>query len=862
MRIYSPDTGDQVFGGGGTDLLRLWVSYGTAGGLPSGTPINLTLGPNGATSQLQINGINALVLGGIERLYYFGGDSVDFINAAAGNDYLAGCAGDDHLFGGDGNDKIFNGCGNDRSFGGIGNDDIRGEDGTDSLYGGDGNDQLNGDADALSGLSLIENDFLDGGLGDDILTGGQGMDTLIGGLGNDTLVVGPNTSNASTDLLVDQLSGGAGIDKLSVYGPNYFMTQQVTVILGATTLVQFDGVTVASASQIEVLDISAYGGGSHRIEGGGQADLVRTGHGNDLIISFGGNETLESTFGSDTIHAGSGNDVIRYVQVGGNDIIDAGAGNDAVILSLPYLNQTLEPGVSQISGGAGFDVLTISSTDRSITFTGAALFDGATKIADLTGFESVVYYGSAAGAATTGTNNNDTLNGLNGNDVLDGGANDDLLQGGGGNDTLAAGGGLDTLLGGGGDDLVTLVADGLADSLDGGAGLDRLTVNFGLAAPVVMTGSLGGGGGISAGGVLQASHAGFEILSAIGSGGSDVLIGGSGNDTLTLYGGGDSATTGNGDDLVSLTLDALADVINLGGGIDRITAYQSLAGDVVLNFGGTTTLTIGGALVSSWQGLESFSLNLGAGNDTVQGSGGDNYASLGTGANAVQMAGGNDIVATTLDALADTLAGGAGTDRLTLYGGATGFVMDSSVPGVVSVTDGGQLQLTATGFEGFDAYGGYGAGAADDLAGTGGDDRLIGNAGLDVLSGGGGNDTLAGGADADLMTGGAGADQFQFYSSSDALIGAVLDEVTDFQQGADVLNLAGIDANTPNGLVNDSFSFIGGVAFGGVAGQLRAVQDVAGSRTLVEGDTNGDGTADFRIALGGVFTLTSADFVL
>ena len=42
LRIYSPDTGDQVFGGGGADLLRLWVSYGTAGGLPSGTPVTLT----------------------------------------------------------------------------------------------------------------------------------------------------------------------------------------------------------------------------------------------------------------------------------------------------------------------------------------------------------------------------------------------------------------------------------------------------------------------------------------------------------------------------------------------------------------------------------------------------------------------------------------------------------------------------------------------------------------------------------------------------------------------------------------------------------------------------------------------------
>ena len=33
-------------------------------------------------------------------------------------------------------------------------------------------------------------------------------------------------------------------------------------------------------------------------------------------------------------------------------------------------------------------------------------------------------------------------------------------------------------------------------------------------------------------------------------------------------------------------------------------------------------------------------------------------------------------------------------------------------------------------------------------------------------------------------------------------------------------------------------------------------------KTLIEGDTNGDGLADFQIQLKGLFNLTKADFVL
>jgi hypothetical protein len=37
---------------------------------------------------------------------------------------------------------------------------------------------------------------------------------------------------------------------------------------------------------------------------------------------------------------------------------------------------------------------------------------------------------------------------------------------------------------------------------------------------------------------------------------------------------------------------------------------------------------------------------------------------------------------------------------------------------------------------------------------------------------------------------------------------------------------------------------------------------ILGGVTLVEGDVNGDGKADFQIELSGLHTLTGADFIL
>jgi Ca2+-binding RTX toxin-like protein len=162
--------------------------------------------------------------------------------------------------------------------------------------------------------------------------------------------------------------------------------------------------------------------------------------------------------------------------------------------------------------------------------------------------------------------------------------------------------------------------------------------------------------------------------------------------------------------------------------------------------------------------------------------------------------------------------------------------------------------------------GGYGADAliggkgGDTIGGGQGGDTLNGDAGRDILDGGDGADVLTGGVDKDRLTGGAGLDQFVFRDGDSSAERAAADVITDFGHAeADRIKLNLMDADTT--LADDQkFAFIGSGAFTGVAGQLHYVQ--AGGNTFVEGDTNGDGLADFAIRLDGLINLVGADFVL
>ena len=150
----------------------------------------------------------------------------------------------------------------------------------------------------------------------------------------------------------------------------------------------------------------------------------------------------------------------------------------------------------------------------------------------------------------------------------------------------------------------------------------------------------------------------------------------------------------------------------------------------------------------------------------------------------------------------------------------------------------------------------FGLAGHDVLSGLGGADLLDGGSGHDQLNGDAGNDVLVGGAGRDEMTGGAGADTFRFLELADSVADANRDLIVDFNRSqSDRIDLSAIDANI-DAVGDQAFAFIGGAAFGRVAGQLRF------SAGIVQADVDGDGRADLEIAVRGVTSLLSSDFTL
>lgn len=149
----------------------------------------------------------------------------------------------------------------------------------------------------------------------------------------------------------------------------------------------------------------------------------------------------------------------------------------------------------------------------------------------------------------------------------------------------------------------------------------------------------------------------------------------------------------------------------------------------------------------------------------------------------------------------------------------------------------------------------------DRLNGNSGNDRLDGGSGNDILSGNSGKDVLSGGAGADRLYGGSGADKFVFKSIKESTFSPVgRDKIYDFMRSqGDKIDMTAIDASILRS-GNQPFTFIGIEKFHKKAGELR-YEKKAGD-TLVYADVNGDGKADFSVAIDASINLRASDFIL
>jgi len=269
------------------------------------------------------------------------------------------------------------------------------------------------------------------------------------------------------------------------------------------------------------------------------------------------------------------------------------------------------------------------------------------------------------------------------------------------------------------------------------------------------------------------------------------------------------------------------------------------------------------------------------GDDSVGGRDGDDYLYFGdafTAADSANGGPGTDVVGLlgnyNLTLFPTSLVG---IERLTLFSGTT-LGGESHVSYQITTNDGNvargeTLEVLASTllsdetltFNGLAEKDGklqvFGGAGNDSIAGGQQGDALVGNDGNDSLYGMGGNDFLLGGAGADYLRGGFGSDLFVFRSANDSTL-RVFDTIADFEKNRDLIDVHEIDAN-PQAAGDQAFTFIGSDAFSHNAGELRAFQ-LEGSTWAVEGDLNGDGTADFyvQVNLATQTNLVASDFVL
>ncbi|WOH68172.1 M10 family metallopeptidase C-terminal domain-containing protein [Bradyrhizobium sp. BWA-3-5] len=222
----------------------------------------------------------------------------------------------------------------------------------------------------------------------------------------------------------------------------------------------------------------------------------------------------------------------------------------------------------------------------------------------------------------------------------------------------------------------------------------------------------------------------------------------------------------------------------------------------------------------------------------------------------------------------ETIWDGNGVDTYDLSNYTTAVTINLN-PGASSITSSTQLAYLGNGHYAagniYNAYlfNGDVRSYIENAIGGSGNDTIIGNAiantlngggGSDTLNGGDGNDRLIGGPGIDNLTGGSGADTFVFASGETSAASGQHDRITDFVSGLDHIDLRGIDAISGTGAY-DLFNFIGASAFNGSAGQLNYFYNSALGVTTLQGDTNGDGIADFAIDITGNLTISRSDLI-
>jgi Ca2+-binding RTX toxin-like protein len=653
-----------------------------------------------------------------------------------------------------------------------------------------------------------------------------------------------------------------------------------------TITIEVVGNAVMEADEVFILTLSAPSEGT-TITAGSATGIIQ----NDDVPGGTPTQGDDNLIGTDLAE--------RIDALGGNDVVDGRGGNDTLLGGAGNDNLTGGAGVDRLEGGLGDDTYNADEAgDQIIEKSGAGtdtvFFSGAGKFTLKSNVENLELTGSA-NSSGTGNSLDNRIIGNSGNNILSAGDGNDEIRGGDGDDKITAGDGDDLIFGGAGNDTavfsdkrdkvtISKAADG-SIIVKGSDGTDTVSEVefFNFAGKTFLAADLVGptGSSLAVSGALSLSEGSsgttafaFTVTrsgdtsgsstaswSVAGSGGSpisfDDFVGGlpSGtvvfaagevSKTITVNVAGDKAV--EADEGFTLTLSSPS----AGTTIKTATSTGTIRNDDAV--AGGTTPTAGDDILTGTDGADRIDALAGddvldgrAGADTLYGGAGNDTLMGGAGVDRLEGGVGDDTyyVDSTSDLVVEK--GSAGTD--TVISSAAGkFTLKTNIENLVLT---GTADNSGTGNSGDNT-----------ITGNAGSNTLSGDDGNDSIFGWGGDDLIEGGAGWDTLSGGAGDDRFIFRAVGDVgggSSGLSSDIVMDWAVG-DKIDLSRIDAISSTS-TNDKFTFVESGTFTG-GGQLRYGQDAVAGETYVEGDINGDGAADFSLALRGLHALSSTDIIL
>jgi Ca2+-binding RTX toxin-like protein len=629
-------------------------------------------------------------------------------------------------------------------------------------------------ANALTTVSADGTEIRGSACADRIVVTSPLVDEVVGGDGNDVIFANPNVevveAGPGDDVIYGELPEGAAAE---VPAPTYVPAPEAASSALAT---------ISITEKECKAGVSCYGGdGSQELIGSSGNDKIFGQRGNDILKGKGGNDQLfggvgdESLIsgeaGNDLLSGGLGTDVLNGNQE--NDLIrgdgtidtmeDTGpSGTDTLsfatgvtpgfhgsvsISNFPADSDSAERGVYvRIDGGEGLcgtdnDGLPLETCNNDARYGGGSDHLGPTEVITTKGFENII--GSPFADVIYGSDGANRIDGGGGTDVIYGKAGNDTIYGGADGDYLNGEADTDTVWGqAGADNCVAETAEECAGSAEGVSAREtgKISVGFMVTSPpetlawtsLYLTGSTGVDkvkAGYTASAVTFTTEEGSaEFETAAGAG--------------CTYTSGTSVTCNLSKSLDAITVAGMA-------GDDKLTleSFPELTTPVLL--GGE-----GGDVLTASIGTEDMLVDgNGSGNDTMYAKGYDDALINNGGKDNLQGGNGNDLLLSATSCEEDTLQGaesGTGDSEAVNSASWAKYSVSEASQGVVANLESGKAGDTAgpactsgatpTTLANIDDL--EGTTGIDKLVGDGADNNLLGRLGVDELLGQGGKDNI------------------------------------------------------------------------------------------------------------------------